>query len=414
MANNKRIYLNEALDCFTLNPGTDRLKKRSYYYGRDELAIIDRDRASKFYEVVSKILDGGVGRIVSRKFLEQRVARLIYMKLKEGLRFTEAEAASFKKELSALTVLPMRVIREVHGACISPYSAPVKFGRFTFYDWKRHFEVIKSEAGVEAYEGLVKEDSHSLVVGCTVECHDQIKGLELAGQEFVRLEHLITFMIGRRDSGYEFGIVHYNGLKQFRTYYSIGDESGLDSTSEGAFNTLNLDDEFFISPSAARLRLMHLDEAKANGLELKILKSVEWLSQALIEKNPASAFIKASTALEVLFAINEKGVVSSSMMAKFSEACAQILGGSPSQCITIEKEIKRLYAVRSAVVHSGKSDVSLSDLDHIIFYVRQVVLRILEKEPFSGFTSIKLLDDYLSELKYHRNSSSNKPLIDRE
>ncbi|MEJ1226554.1 hypothetical protein V9K90_12230 [Pseudomonas sp. CCNWLW56] len=412
MANNKEVYLNEALDCFALNPGRTGILRRSYYYGRDEVAIINKENSVAFYEVISKMLDGGIGRKISRKFLEKRVAQLIYMKLKENSRFTKAEAASFKEELSAFPVLPMRVIREVHGARMSPNSEPIKFGRFTFYDWKRHFEVIKSEAGVRTYEDLIEEDSHSVVVGCTVECHDSIKGLELAEQEFVRLEHLIIFMIGRRDSGFEFGIVNYNGLKQFRTYYSIGDESGLDTTSKGAFQTLDLDDDFFSSPSKARLRLMHLDEATANGLELKILKSVEWLSQAIIEKNPASAFIKASTALEVLFAINEKGVISSSLMAKFSEACAQILGESADQCVLIEKEIKKLYGVRSAVVHSGKSEVSLADLHKMIAYVRQVILRILEKEPFSGFASIKLLDDYLSELKYHRNNSLNQIATD--
>ncbi|WP_204126915.1 HEPN domain-containing protein [Pseudomonas ogarae] len=411
MANNKE-YLNEALDCFALNPGRAGLLRKSYYYDRDEIAIISKERAIAFYEVISKMLDGSVGKKISRNFLEKRVARMIYMKLKEESKFTKAEAVSFKDELSALPVYPMRVIREVHGARMSPNSDPIKLGRFTFYDWKRHFEVIKSETGLRIYEDLVEETSHSVVVGCTIECHDSIKGLELAEQEFVRLEHLVIFMIGRRDSGYEFGIVNYNGLKQFRTYYSIGEESGLNSSSEGAFQTLSLDDDFFSSPSKARLRLIHLDEAKANGLELKILKSVEWLSQALIEKNPASAFIKASTALEVLFAINEKGVISSSLMAKFSESCAQILGESIDDCVFIEKEIKKLYGVRSAVVHSGKSEVSSADLHKIIFYVRQVILRILEKEPFSGFASIQLLDDYVSKLKYHRVDPLNQRAID--
>lgn len=405
MANHKEPYLNKALDCFVLNPGGAGLHRKSYYYGDDKIAIINKEKANDFAEVISKILDGGTGRKISSKFLQSHVARLIYMKIKEGSRFTKSETESFEAELSALPVRAMRVIREVYGAHISPKSDPIKLGRFTFYDWKRHFEIIKSEAGVESYEDLVEESSHTLVVGCTVECHDHIKGLELAEREFVRLEYLVTFMIGRRDSGYEFGIVNYNGIKQFRTYYLIGDEAGLDSTAEGSWQSLSLDDEFFVSPSKARMRLIHLDEAKANSLELKILKSVEWLSQALIEKNPASAFIKASTALEVLFAINEKGVISSSLMAKFSESCAQILGESVDQCISTEKEIRKLYGVRSAVVHSGKSDVSYSDLHKMIFYVRQVILRILEKEPYSGFASIQLLDEYLSKLKYHRNNS---------
>ncbi|TCV69023.1 HEPN domain-containing protein [Pseudomonas fluorescens] len=406
MANHKGSYLNKALDCFALNPTKTGLFKKAYYYGKDQIVILNSEHAIEFDEVISKILDGGHGKRISSKFLQSRIAQLIYTKLKEGSRFTNAETESFGKELASLPLQSMRVIREVHGASIPPNSGPIKLGRFTFYDWKRHFEVIKSEAGVGQYENLVEDTSHTLVVGCTVECHDHTKGLELAEREFVRLEDLMTFMIGRRDSGYEFGIVNYNGYKQFRTYYSIGDESGLESTAQGALHTLNLNDEFFISPPAAISRLIQLDETKANGLEMKILKSVEWLSQAILEKNPASAFIKASTALEVLFAIVEKGVISSSLMAKFTESCAQILGGDVDECISIEKEIKRLYGVRSAVVHSGKSEVSYSDLHKIIFYVRQVILRLLRKEPFSSFTSIQSLDTYLSKLKYIRNTPS--------
>lgn len=392
--------LNEALDCFLLNPGLSKTIITARYYGKDEIKITSKEKYNNFNQVITELLDGAPGKKISRGFLLEEVQDRIYLKLKSGERFTDLEAREFKSYIKNLPVKQVRVIREVQGATISDLSPPFRFGRFTFYDWKRHLHLIKSSADDDFSRSLLDRGEHTLVVECTVESHDEEKALELAELEFLRLEALVTFLIGNRGADYEFGIDNYQGLRNNQSYLIANGTIVYDFRTNGAFKPLEMDGDYFANPSPARAKLMALEETTANGLERKVLRSVEWISQAITELNPASSFMKAATALEVLFAINEKGVISSSLMAKFSEGCAQILGDSTEKCVLIEKDIKRLYSIRSAVVHSGKSDVSIGDLNSLIAYVRSVIFKILTHEKLSTLNSIEQLNEYLAERKY--------------
>jgi hypothetical protein len=118
------------------------------------------------------------------------------------------------------------------------------------------------------------------------------------------------------------------------------------------------------------------------------------------DQNGASAFVKGAIALEVLFSANEKGVITPSIMAQIAESCAFLLGNSKMQPWDVEKEVKRLYGIRSAVVHSGKDFVEDEDLNSLLQICRAVAIVLLSNPDFAEMTSITQLADYFRRWKY--------------
>jgi len=118
------------------------------------------------------------------------------------------------------------------------------------------------------------------------------------------------------------------------------------------------------------------------------------------DPNAASAFVKAATALEVLFSANEKGVITPSIMAQIAESCAFLLGDTPAVAVEIERQVRRLYGVRSAVVHSGKDSVAEDDLNALIHICRTIIMVLLSDEEFAETDTIAKLADYFKRKKY--------------
>lgn len=120
------------------------------------------------------------------------------------------------------------------------------------------------------------------------------------------------------------------------------------------------------------------------------------------DPNAASAFVKAAIALEVMFSANEKGVITPSIMAQIAESCAFLLGDEKTPPWDIEHEVKRLYGIRSAVVHSGKDSVEEGDLNSLISICRRVIDVLLSGNELLGIDSMNKLAEYFRRRKYSR------------
>jgi len=372
---------------------------QTFWYGHDQLNIAGAD-IEKFEDVVGKLfIDEGVKKL-SRDFFEKYVTNKLYLKLKECGDFSEEEGKRFREDLKKIPLEEYRVFREFRGASINGLIAPLVLGRFTLYDWATHRSLIET-----AYKGKPEDlwlgREFKLLVECAVEAGESGKALELADLAFSRLEGILRFMIGTRQSAFEIGILDYTGLQKHQHYIMHDGSFSMGIRAKGATRTLPLYDRYFAHPAKNFQRILDMEPKPSTSLERKIFQSIGWVAQALVDANPASAFIKTATALEVLFSSNETGVITSSIMAKISESCAHILGDSTQSCLAIERSVKKLYGIRSAVVHSGKESVNSEDLDSFIHYARQVVLNILMCDEYEGIKTIEELQEYLQSKKYN-------------
>ncbi|QCC92438.1 hypothetical protein E7735_16470 [Enterobacter cloacae] len=136
------------------------------------------------------------------------------------------------------------------------------------------------------------------------------------------------------------------------------------------------------------------------GLVRTFPRGVEWLGEAYIEENKASAFIKVAVAMEALLKIDEKGIISSSIMSTIAEQCAFLLGEDVNDCIEIEEKVKKMYGIRSKIVHSGSNSVEEYLLEEFLEFNRRVIFKITELKVKLNLKNMKELQDIIKGKKY--------------
>lgn len=396
------LLLNTALTYCSIGhiPFEENITIRTFGYGIDALNIIGRENYQKFETVIDKLLVGDTAKKITTKNLREIVIEKIKEKLQKKETFSSEDGRALRKELKDIKTSTFRVFRDLFGTTINNPEAPIAFGEFTFYSWKHHKGVLEKLLNSAQNTELWLNGPHNILVEHSVVAGNQDKALELADISFARLESILRFMIGIRNSNFEIGVNTYTGLKSRKYYVASDNGLSMGQRAVGGFQLLPLEDNYFSNPAENFKRLIHINPNSSNSLDRKILKGAEWIAQALTEPNPASALIKAATTLEVLFSANERGIITPSIMAQISESCAHILGDSIDSCLEVERKVKALYGIRSAVVHSGKEDVNAEDIDTMIHYARQVILNLLAYKEYEDLKTIEKLQDLLRRKKY--------------
>jgi hypothetical protein len=143
-----------------------------------------------------------------------------------------------------------------------------------------------------------------------------------------------------------------------------------------------------------------LDEPKT-ALQDKIFKSTMWLGKSLRNENIGDAFLQISIALECLLTRQEKNsFINPSITYSLSETLAFLVGNTKEERLSIFKDIKKLYSLRSAIVHSGKSNIEIKDYYNFFNFVRQgiyVILKLVEEKKYQNIDDIY---SYIDDLKF--------------
>lgn len=395
--------LNDILDLFSFGTDLPQLKEasRTFGLGQEHPLHLKGDNARKFDSAIDDLLNSipSARNTLSEKALFEELQPEIRRKKIEKSRFTQVECDSFQQKVLAIPVEKYRVLRTIYGVTLPQDAAPVQIGIFTIYDANLHLKQIASGLPDHGVLYQFKKPS-GFLIECVVDARDSIKAVELADAMFYRLELIIRFFIGRRTTRFEVGVLNYVG-PQMRDHIVIaGNSVGEGSAWQGALEPIPIADPFFCSPSPPFAKLLSLIAQQNNQLEVHVIRCAEWTAQAMGDANAASAFVKAAIALEVLFSANEKGIITPSIMAQIAESCAFVLGDSAASAMEIEREVKRLYGIRSAVVHSGKDSVASADLDALIQICRNVVLVLLSSKEHEEIDSMVKLAEHFRAKKY--------------
>jgi len=400
--------LNNILDLFVYRSHQNPKATRAYGLDQDHSLQLEGMNSIRFDSAVESLLDliPDGKNTLSRERVEKELIPEIQRKKMEKTNFTEADSDLFRQKLQNIPTERFRVWRPIYGIMLPEGGAPISMGDFRVYDANSFLTQIHRELPKNSrlHESKRLQGPHILI---EVFARDSTKALELADALFYRFELIMRFFVGRRTERYEVGILNYNG-PQMRDNILIGESQVVEGGAwRGPLQLIPLADRFFTAPPAPFMKLLHMITKQNSQLETHILRCAEWTGQAMGDPNAASAFVKAATALEVMFSANEKGVITPSIMAQISESCAFLLGKSEESAKEIERDVKRLYGVRSAVVHSGKDSVPNDDLDTLIQICRNVVLTLLSGKEFEGKTSIESVAEHFKAKKYASMNSGS-------
>lgn len=314
----------------------------------------------------------------------------------------EEKLSKFTELFKACKVKAHSTLKTLHGADASCLLQPLKIGAITIYAMPRHADQIESL--FESCGHNFKGGTTKVVVEHRSMVRDQIKALEIANKAFNTLDLLIAFLLGEKNKTSAAGVMRLSFVPfQQAIVTSASGFFGGEEKSFGFKENVNIFDLLSSEPCQGVGLPLELISTVLNPVDeigRKISRAVEWIGEAYIEENKASAFVKVSVAMEVLLKVDEKGVISSSIMATMAEQCAFLLGKDVAACIGIEGKVKRLYGVRSSIVHSGTGSVEDSVLQEFLDFIRLIIFKVFDLKVTLNLKRIEELQETLKMRKY--------------
>lgn len=128
-----------------------------------------------------------------------------------------------------------------------------------------------------------------------------------------------------------------------------------------------------------------------NSLERRVLAGIQWAGRAAIETRREVALLLSVIALESLVLKNQN----SELRYRFSSRGAHLLARDPRNRSSIFNLLKEVYDKRSEIVHSGQTQVSLTEMRGVRTLVRDAFMTVLTEEPFVQMTREDEFDEWL-------------------
>lgn len=153
------------------------------------------------------------------------------------------------------------------------------------------------------------------------------------------------------------------------------------------------EDEGPIREVVQRVEALHSADTLTKVEEL-LLRAVRWCGRAAAAQSPEDKLLFATVALECL-AIPDN---SNELTYRLSHRAARLLGTELDHRMEIAKEVKRLYGMRSKVVHDGRFEVTEDDSGMAYAIAMRITLRLLTDPEIQEARSVQDLRDFFEKL----------------
>ena len=374
---------------------------RTYTIGENTINFLNENRY-KYLNAISKAfsLDSEIERSYTIKEYEDSFLNFFSELIIKKTEATEQCVEVFYNQLKSQGTQTFSVFREIYGITFKTSTDPVSLGNYTIYHFQSHKHIIEAKSSVKPKDKTF-DFSPKYLIEWKADAKHYTKAIEIADSYFEKFELILHYIIGLPISKYEVKIFNYQGLNNRNAIVFSDGGLATSSTSHGAFEELPIDNPSFTNEDLGyRFIWQMVDTNSLNQFQKRILLAIEWIGQSIREPLPQSAFLKAAIALEIIFTDNEKTIINASILSQISEGTALILGKSVEERLEIETEFKKLYELRSAIVHSGNKDISRSDHLKILKVSRSVLTKLLTDKTLMSIDSVKNLYKLLKQIKY--------------
>jgi hypothetical protein len=137
-----------------------------------------------------------------------------------------------------------------------------------------------------------------------------------------------------------------------------------------------------------------LGKINPNQIENRLISALQWAGRASVEERKEEAFLLFTVALESLLLDNQE---KQQLRYRFAVRGAHLLGDNLKSKRDISRALKDLYDLRSAMVHSGSTDITDSNRDTVRHFARMAIYRVLATKPFSEMTAEEELENWFED-----------------
>lgn len=244
--------------------------------------------------------------------------------------------------------------------------------------------------------------------------YDENIAISKADNAFLDFARLIVFMSGRLDHS----ILISTGLPLMPSYshefmyvktssYQVADEQGMvnsSSISNKSIEKVPVNNDFFCRNDEFN-KLWELNNRRINGpglndIESRIINSAIALGESALTADKKNSIIYTCMSLEIMFSHDERELFQRSIGEKLSDLFTFVVAKDKDSRLKTSKVVKKVYAMRSAIVHGGNKELTDENLA-INFLMRAAISEMLNNEKFS---LLKKIDDLNEMLKEAQNS----------
>ena len=138
-----------------------------------------------------------------------------------------------------------------------------------------------------------------------------------------------------------------------------------------------------------------LKKENRNKVEDVMLRAVYWGGRATAEQTPEESFLFFTVALECLILPTRDP---RELGYRLSQRVAQLLGRNTRERRNFMERTKKLYAIRSEIVHSGRYEVNEEQYAEIYNITKSTILKLLASQHVRGFSQPDDFENWLKEL----------------
>lgn len=244
--------------------------------------------------------------------------------------------------------------------------------------------------------------------------YDKSLAMEKAENIFKDFINLLVFFSGKQDHSIFIttGLPLKPSMSHEQMYVSTSSYQLADEKDNLENSTINnkliekipVNNKFFSQNETFQL-LWDFYERRHSGKKLtdiegRLLNSAIALGESALTAGSKNSIIYTCISLETLFSYDEGSLFQKSIGEKLADIFVYVVAKDKETRINTAKLIKKVYSLRSAIVHGGTKNLSQENLV-VNFLMRAAIAEILLGQRFSGVKTIAQIYD---QLKMAQNS----------
>ncbi|UQA24413.1 HEPN domain-containing protein [Stenotrophomonas sp. NY11291] len=358
--------------------------------------------AISFYISLDSIYSGHkkISSRFSRATALKIIEKAIFDKKVAGGDFSDVGTMELLKVFTDAKPEDVKVIAPISGIRIDS-EGPISIGPF--------------ELGLSSTLKLPIANDNGYYISSEIkDSYDNEKSISIAHDEFQEFINLIFFTAGRKDDSMfvKTGLPSYDSISHQQMYVETSSyqilKKNIDFPSTSIKNMIvekvPLDNEFFAANknfgALWDLYKNRKDGKKLSDFGSRILNCSISLGEALKTQTEKDSVIHTCIALEILLSYDEGSLFQKSIGDRLAETFVFIVAKDKESRIEMSKLLKKVYRMRSALVHGGNKEIDQSYAT-IIQYSRAAIAELLTSDKYKD---IKKIDDLYDMVKAAQNS----------
>ncbi len=314
---------------------------------------------------------------------------------------TREDVTYFHEQLLETPLSVFTVYRDIWGVKLANDFTNLQLGPFTIQHFNSHQTEL--EKGIKNHPNVLWRNSKKeYLISTTSSARDHLKAISDADRRFQLFETIIAFVIGFKSTNHEISVIHKQ-INDLNRVYVKDDFNRYYDNMLGAKTVLpwTIDSKYFSDTRRGYNKIWELlEKTNKSEFERKLLRSIAWIGESIIDDSLHSSFLRLAIGLEILFSSSDKEIINPSILHRLCESVALILGNGYTESTSIEKELKKLYGIRSAIAHHGSDRVSAVDYGNLLQYSREVITKLITCEDYADIKNNNDLAESLKKKKY--------------